>query len=399
MLSERIRAVHPSPTLRFTALARELQSQGKKVVNLAAGEPDFDTPEPIKAAAVRAIQEGFTKYTPTAGIPELKAAIVSTLARDRGLMYRPDQVMVTCGAKQALYNLFQVLVQPGDEVLVPSPYWVSYPEMVRLAGATPVEVRTDPSAKFRLSAEAVAKACTPKTRCLILNSPSNPTGAVLGEQSLKEIARVAQAKGLWIISDEIYSQLVYPSTLRQAQGSGQVGTAPSIAAVAPEVVPKTLVVDGVSKAYAMTGWRIGYLAGPAEVVEAAGRLQDHSTSNPASISQRAALAALTGDPASVRGMAQEFRRRRDLLVKRLAGIPGISFVEPEGAFYCFVDISKSGLKSSVFSERLLQEALVASIPGDGFGWDHYVRLSFAVGSEALEEGMNRFQTFIRSLIS
>lgn len=387
MLSERIRAVHPSPTLRFTALARELQSQGKKVINLAAGEPDFDTPEPVKAAAVRAIQEGFTKYTPTTGIPELKSAIVSTLARDRGLTVRPEQVMVTCGAKQALFNLFQVLVQPGDEVLVPSPYWVSYPEMVRLAGATPVEVRTEPSAKFRLSAEAVAKAYTPKTRCLILNSPSNPTGAVLGEQSLKEIARVAQAKGLWIISDEIYSQLVYGTT------------APSIAAVAPEVVSKTLVVDGVSKAYAMTGWRIGYVAGPAEVIEAAGRLQDHSTSNPASISQRAALAALTGDPASVRKMAREFGRRRDLLVKRLAGIPGISFVEPEGAFYCFVNISKTGLKSAVFSERLLQEALVASIPGDGFGWDHYVRLSFAVGSEALEEGMNRFQKFIGSLIS
>ena len=387
MLSERIRAVHPSPTLRFTALARQLQSQGKKVVNLAAGEPDFDTPEPVKAAAVRAIQEGFTKYTPTTGIPELKAAIVSVLARDRGLQYRPEQVMVTCGAKQALFNLFQVLVQPGDEVLIPSPYWVSYPEMVRLAGATPVEVRAEPSAKFQVDAKAISKACTPKTRCLILNSPSNPTGAVLGEQSLKEIARVAQDKGLWIVSDEIYSQLVYGAA------------APSIAAVAPEVISKTLVVDGVSKAYAMTGWRIGYLAGPAEVVEAAGRLQDHSTSNPASISQRAALAALTGDPASVREMALEFGRRRDLLVKRLAGIPGISFVEPEGAFYCFVDISKSGLKSSVFSERLLQEALVASIPGDGFGWDQYVRLSFAVGREALEEGMNRFQTFIRSLIS
>ncbi len=391
MLSERIRAVHPSPTLRFTALARALQSQGKKVVNLAAGEPDFDTPDPVKAAAVRAIQEGFTKYTPTTGIPELKAAIVSALARDRGLTYRPEQVMVTCGAKQALFNLFQVLVQPGDEVLVPSPYWVSYPEMVRLAGATPVEVRTEPSAKFRLSAEAVAKACTPKTRCLVLNSPSNPTGAVLGEQALKEIARVAQDKGFWVISDEIYSQLVYPSA-----GSGQV-TAPSIAAVSPEVYPKTLVVDGVSKAYAMTGWRIGYLAGPAEVVEAAGRLQDHSTSNPASISQKAALAALTGDPASVKSMAQEFRRRRDLLVKRLSAIPGISFVEPEGAFYCFVDISKTGLKSVVFAERLLQEALVASIPGDGFGWDEYVRLSFAVGSAALEEGMDRFEGFIRSL--
>ncbi len=387
MLSERIRAVQPSPTLRFTALARQLQSQGKKVINLAAGEPDFDTPEPIKQAAIRAIQEGFTKYTPTTGIPELKAAIVSTLSRDRGLSYRPEQVMVTCGAKQALFNLLQVLLQPGDEVLIPSPYWVSYPEMARLAGAVPVEVRTQPETKFRLEADSVERACTPRTRCLILNSPSNPTGAVLDAGRLKEIARVAKAKGLWIVSDEIYAKLVYGTE------------APSIAAAAPEVSDRTIVVDGVSKAYAMTGWRIGYLAGPTDVVEAAGRLQDHSTSNPASISQRAALAALTGDPASMRPMVEEFKRRRDLLTRRLSGIPQVSFVEPEGAFYCFVNISATKLKSNVFSERLLQELLVASIPGDGFGWDDYVRLSFAIGSEALEEGMNRFQTFIRSMTS
>ena len=385
MLTERIRAVQPSPTLRFTALAKHLQAQGKKVINLAAGEPDFDTPEPVKAAAIRSIQEGFTKYTPTSGIPELKAAIVSVLARDRGLTYRPEQVMVTCGAKQALFNLFQVMVQPGDEVLIPSPYWVSYPEMVRLAGAAPVEVRTEPGDKFHLSAAQVEKACTPRTRCLVLNSPSNPTGAVLDEKRLKEIAQVAKAKNLWIISDEIYCQLVYGVK------------APSIAAVAPEWAPRTVVVDGVSKAYAMTGWRIGFLAGPADVVEAAGRLQDHSTSNPASISQRAALAALTGDPASVRKMAEEFGRRRDFLIKRLAVIPKISFVEPEGAFYCFVDISKTGLKSAVFAERLLQEALVAAIPGDGFGWDGYVRFSFAIGQRALGEGMDRLEAFIRSL--
>ena len=387
MLSERIRAVRPSPTLRFTALARQLQSQGKKVINLAAGEPDFDTPEPIKAAAVRAIQEGFTKYTPTTGIPELKTAIVSALARDRGLSYNPEQVMVTCGAKQALFNLLQVLLQPGDEVLIPSPYWVSYPEMARLAGAVPVEVRTEPGSRFRLEARAVERACTPRTRCLILNSPSNPTGAVLDAGRLKEIARVAKEKDLWIVSDEIYSKLVYGTE------------APSIAAVAPEAAARTIVVDGVSKAYAMTGWRIGYLAGPAEIVEAAGRLQDHSTSNPASISQRAALAALTGDPASMRPMVEEFKRRRDLLARRLAAIPQVSFVEPEGAFYCFVNISAAKLKSAAFAEKLLQEALVAGIPGDGFGWDDYIRLSFAIGSEALEEGMNRFQTFVRGLTS
>ena len=385
MLTQRIQAVQSSPTLRFTALAKQLQAQGKKVINLAAGEPDFDTPEPIKAAAIRAIQEGFTKYTPTTGIPELKAAIVSALARDRGLTYRPEQIAVTCGAKQALFNLLQVLVQAGDEVLIPSPYWVSYPEMVRLAGATPVEIRMDPKNGFHLDPEAVERACNSKTRCLILNSPSNPTGAVLDGNGLKAIAQIAKAHSLWIISDEIYAQLAYGTK------------ADSIAAVAPEVASRTLVVDGVSKAYAMTGWRIGYLAGPTEVVEAAGRLQDHSTSNPTSISQRAAVAALTGDPAFIRQMVQEFGQRRDLLVRRLAAVPKISFVEPEGAFYCFVDISATGLRSSAFSERLLQEALVASIPGEGFGWDSHVRLSFAIGRQALEEGLTRFETFIRSL--
>lgn len=387
MLSERIRAVHPSPTLRFTALARQLQSQGKKVINLAAGEPDFDTSEPVKAAAIRAIQEGFTKYTPTSGIPDLKAAIVSVLKRDRGLTYRQEQVMVSCGAKHSLYNLFQVLLQSGDEVLIPSPYWVSYPEMARLAGAVPVEVRTDPSDKFWLSAAAVEKACTPKTRLLVLNSPSNPTGAVLDQARLQEIAKVAKARGFWVISDEIYAQLVYGVK------------APSIAAVAPEIFDRTVVVDGVSKAYAMTGWRIGYMAGPAEVVEAAGRLQDHSTSNPSSISQRAALAALTGHPSAMAPMVKEFQRRRDLLVKRLSGIKGITFVEPEGAFYCFVNISKARVKSSEFAERLLKEALVAAIPGDGFGWDECIRFSFAIGTEALDEAMDRFQKFVGGLIS
>ncbi len=393
MLSQRIQAVQPSPTLRFTTLAKQLQAQGKKVVNLAAGEPDFDTPEPIKAAAIRAIQEGFTKYTPTTGIPELKAAIVAALARDRGLTYRPEQVAVTCGAKQAVYNVLQVLVQPGDEVLIPSPYWVSYPEMVRLAGAAPVEVRTDPQDGFRLTAAAVEKACTPRARCLILNSPSNPTGAVLEEGRLKEIAQVARRRNLWILSDEIYAQLVYPSA-----GSGQAVKAPSVAVVSPEVLERTIVVDGVSKAYAMTGWRIGYLAGPREVVEAAGRLQDHSTSNPTSVSQRAALAALTGDPAPLRAMVEEFRKRRDLLVERLQRIPKISFVKPEGAFYCFVDISATRLGSTAFTEKLLQEALVAVIPGDGFGWDSHVRLSFTLGRDPLAEGLERFQRFVTGLL-
>lgn len=382
MLTERVQSVQPSPTLRFTALARQLQSQGKDVCNLAAGEPDFDTPETVKEAAIRSIREGFTKYTPTSGIPELRSAVAAYLSKERGLSYKPEQVVVTCGAKQALYNVLQALVQSGDEVLVPSPYWVSYPEMVRLAGGRPVEIRTDPRNGFQLSAEQVERACTPRTKCLFLNSPSNPTGTVLDEKSLREIARVAKARGLWVISDEIYSQLVYGTT------------APSIAAVDPEIIPRTVIVDGVSKAYAMTGWRIGFLAASKEVADAAGRLQDHSTSNPASISQKAALAALTGDSSSLKAMVQEFGQRRDLLVRRLKSIRKVSFVEPKGAFYCFVDISATGLSSSVFAERLLQEALVAAIPGEGFGWDSHVRLSFAIGRAVLEKGLDRFEKFV-----
>ncbi len=385
MLTQRIQAVQPSSTLKITALARELKAQGKKVINLAAGEPDFDTPKAVKEAAIQAIQEGFTKYTPTTGIPELKAAIITTLFRTRKLTYRPEQVAVTCGAKQALYNLLQVLVQAGDEVLVPSPYWVSTPEMVRLAGASPVAVRMEPSQGFCLDAAALEKACTPKTKCLVLNSPSNPTGAVVDEKRLREIARVAKARNLWVISDEIYSQLVYGVEHK------------SIASVAPEVFDRTIVVDGMSKAYAMTGWRVGYLAGPTEVVEATSRLQDHSTSNPASISQRAALAALTGDQSPVLEMVKEFGRRRDYLVQRLPGIQKISFVKPEGAFYCFVDISETRLNSNLFVEKLLHEHQVATIPGAGFGWDNYIRISFATGMQDIQEGLDRLERFIGSL--
>ncbi len=385
MLTQRIQAVQPSPTLKITALAKQLAAQGQKVVNLAAGEPDFDTPEPIKAAAVQAIQQGFTKYTPTTGIPELKAAIQTYFQRDRGLSYKPEQIAVTCGAKQAIYNLLQTLAQDGDEVLIPSPYWVSYPEMVRLAGAAPVEVRTAVSDGFQLTRKALEKACSPRSRVLILNSPSNPTGTLLKDPSLREIASVVLERGLWVISDEIYCRLLYE------------GQAPSFAALSPELYRRTVVVDGVSKTYAMTGWRIGYCAGPAEVIEAAGRLQDHSTSNPTSISQKAAVAALTGDQAFLVKRVEEFKRRRDLLLERLSKIPKISFVKPEGAFYCFADISAAGLSSNLFCEKLLKEAGVALIPGAGFGWDTHVRFSFVTGIDQIREGLDRLERFIQGL--
>ncbi len=385
MLTQRIQAVKSSSTLRITALAKELQAQGKKVVNLAAGEPDFDTPEPIKAAAIQAIHDGFTKYTPTTGIPELRRAVADFLKKDRKLTYEPNQINITCGAKQAIFNLLMVLVQSGDEVLIPSPYWVSYPEMVRLTGATPVEVRTDGEQGFQLQVDALKKAVTSHSRCLILNSPSNPTGVVMKPRFLEAIAQWLQETDLWVISDEIYSQLVYGVEHR------------SIAGYSPEVFQRTILVDGFSKAYAMTGWRMGYLAGPVEVVEAAGRLQDHSTSNPTSISQKAALAALTSDPFFLRQMVEEFRKRRDLLMERLKNIPKLSAVQPEGAFYSFIDISATGLTSTQFSERLLQEAWVALVPGAAFGWDTHVRVSFATGIDQLKEGMDRIEKFVKGV--
>ena len=385
MLSQRIQAVCPSPTLKITALVKKLIAQGKEIINLAGGEPDFDTPESVKSAAIRAIQEGFTKYTPTTGLPELKSAIAASLRRHQGLVYEPSQIAVTCGAKQAVYNTLQVLVQPSDEVLIPSPYWVSYPEMVRLAGARPIEVRTDPEEGFRLSAQQVEKASTEHTRVLILNSPSNPTGAVLDQKRLREIAEVALRRKWWVLSDEIYSRLSYE------------GPARSIAAVSPQILQQTVVIDGVSKTYAMTGWRIGYLAGPLEVVEATGRLQDHSTSNPTSISQKAALAALTGADGEVVQMAQEFKKRRDLLVEGLRQIPKLSLVPPHGAFYGFIDVSACGLDSTRFCEKALEEQQIALIPGVGFGWDSHVRLSFCLKTELLTEGLIRLKGFVKGL--
>lgn len=386
-LTARITAVAPSATLAITAQAKALKAQGVDVVNLAGGEPDFDTPAHIKAAAIAAIQEGFTKYTPTAGIPELRAAIATRLAEDIKVTYQPAQIIVTNGAKQAIYNAIQALCQPGDEVLIPSPYWVSYPEMVTLAGATSVFVRTDPAQQFRLTAEAVERAITPKTRLLLLNSPSNPTGSLLPRQTLEQIAAVVGPRKISVISDEIYDKLVY----------GELHV--SIASLSPAMAELTLVVNGVSKAYAMTGWRIGYAAGPQTVVEAMVKLQDHATSNPSSISQRAALAALTGDRAPVEAMVKEFHARRDGLVEQLRTVPGLGFAIPQGAFYCFCDISRFKLSSEVFAKRLLTEQHVAVIPGSGFGWDTHVRLSFSVGRDALQEGVRRIRDFVRAVSS
>lgn len=384
-LSARITAVAPSSTLVITAKAKALKAQGVDVVNLAGGEPDFDTPAHIKAAAVAAIQEGFTKYTPTAGIPELRAAIATSLTAEIGVPYQPSEVVVTNGAKQALYNALQVLCRPGDEVLIPSPYWVSYPEMVTLAGATPVFVKTSMDNRFRLTVESVERAVTAKTRLLLLNSPSNPTGSVLPKASLLPLADFAARRNLLVISDEIYDKLSYDEPHA------------SLVQCGPALRERTLVVNGVSKAFAMTGWRIGWAAGPQPIIDAMITLQDHATSNPSSISQRAALAALTGDASTITRMAEEFKARRDWLVEALRTVPGVSCVPPQGAFYAFCDIAASGLTSTVFAERLLAEQHVAVIPGAGFGWDTHIRLSFCNSRAALDEGVRRLRAFIQGL--
>lgn len=385
MLARRVSHLEPSSTLAITAKAKQLKAQGVDIVNLAAGEPDFDTPDHVKAAGIQAIQQGKTKYTPTTGIEELKQAIVRKLKEENHLDYAPAQVVVSCGAKHALFNAIQVLCDEGDEVLICSPYWVSYPEMVKVSLAQPVFVQTQMRAGFRPSPEAFTQALTPRTRLLILNSPSNPTGAVLTRDDLFWIAELAVQRKLWVISDEIYEHLIYDGLKHT-----------SITTINRELSNQTLVVNGVSKTFAMTGWRIGYLAGPREVVEAVSRLQDHTTSNPTSISQYAAVAALNAMESRdwVVRMREEFARRRDRMVEGLARIPQVKFWKPQGAFYVLCHIGSVGMAPAQVAARLLDEARVAVIPGEGFGAPDAIRLSFATSLEEIDRGIERLGAWI-----
>jgi len=352
-----------------------MKAQGIPVVSLAAGEPDFDTPAPIKRAAIRAIQAGFTKYTEVAGIPELRAAIAQSLKRTMGVAYEPDQVVVTSGAKQALFNALQVLVGPGDEVIVPSPYWVSYPPMVRLAGASPVIVKVPEKEGFLLTPDLLRRAITPKTRVVILNSPCNPTGAVYERERLSALGRIIQEHRLILLSDEIYSRLTY--------GVDHV----SPASLSRAMMERTVVVDGLSKAYAMTGWRLGFAAGPLDIIKAMIALQSHSTSNVASVVQKAAVTAVSGSQRSVERMRQEFERRRDFVVEQIRGMRTWSCHVPNGAFYAFINIRRTGLTSTAVCEKLLEEGRVALIPGVEFGAEGYVRLSYAASLATLTKAM------------
>lgn len=382
-LAERLKKINPSSTLVITAKAKKLRSEGRDIVNLAAGEPDFDTPEFIKEQAIEAIRSGFTKYTPTTGIPELKKLICEKFKQDNALDYSPNQIVVSCGAKHSIFNALFVLVNPGDEVIIPVPYWVSYPEMVNLCQGTPRFIRTQPENDFRITIKDLEKQINTKTKLLILNSPSNPTGCVYGLDELKDIAKICVEKKIFVLSDEVYEKIIYDN-LRHI----------SIASLNKDIYDLTITVNGVSKSYSMTGWRIGYLAAPLDIVDAISKLQDHSTSNPTSISQKAAVAALNARDDFSKKICQEFEKRRDYCVLRLKEIKRIDYVLPGGAFYIFCNISRTALDSLTFANRLLDEALVSLIPGNGFGMDDYVRISFATSMEQLEKGMDRIEEWL-----
>jgi aspartate aminotransferase len=396
-LSRRALNSAPSPTLAITAKANQMKADGIDVVAFGAGEPDFDTPDHIKQAAVDALAKGFTKYTPSAGIPALKKAIVEKLERENGLTYGPSNVIVSCGGKHSLYNVFQALCEAGDEVIIPAPYWVSYPEQVKLADATPVIIPTTDASGFAPTVEQLRQAITPRTKIVVLNSPSNPTGAMWPRETIEALAALAVENDFYVISDEIYEKIVY-------DGNKPV----SIASLGPEIKKRTITVNGVSKTYSMTGWRIGYAAGEAEIIAAMGRIQDSVTSNPTSIAQYAAVAAMTGPQEFLNDWVAEFDRRRQVIVKGLNAIPGITCVNPDGAFYVFPNISdlfgktapnggKRIESSDDFADYLLAQANVAVVPGSGFGAGEYVRLSYATSMATIEKGLTRIAEAVANL--
>ena len=385
-ISERAAQLTPSLTLSIDSKAKAMKAEGIDVCGFGAGEPDFDTPEHIKTAAIAALQAGFTKYTPSAGIPELRQAIAEKLAADNGLTYRAGQVIVSNGAKHSCYNAILATCQPGDEVIIPAPYWVSYPDMVRLVGAEPVIVPTMERNNWKMRAEDFENAMTPRTKMLIMNSPCNPTGSVYTQEELEAIVEVARGEDIYILSDEIYEKLVYDDARHV-----------SIASLSKEAYDLTITVNGFSKSYAMTGWRLGYLAAPEALAKAVDSIQSHTTANPSSFSQRGALAALKGDQQSVADMREEFDMRRNYMLDRLSKIPNVTAVKPQGAFYVLVNVSQLGLTSQNFADRLLSKSNVAVVPGAAFGDDRTIRLSYATSIDIIKKGLDRFQDFCRTL--
>jgi aspartate aminotransferase len=394
-VSQRVRNLAPSATVAIAATARRLRAQGIDVIGFGQGEPDFDTPEHIKEAAIQAIREGFTKYTASGGIDELKDAVATKLKRDNGLAYTREQILISCGGKHSIFNVFQALLEAEDEVIIPAPYWVSFPEQVKLCGGKPVFAHTHEREGFRVHRALVEPLLTPRTKILVLNSPCNPTGAALSLTELESLADLATEWGFWLLSDETYEALVYDEYRHV-----------SIASLGDRVHAQTILVNSLSKAYAMTGWRVGYTAAPKEIIRAMDNLQSQETSNPTSIAQRAAVAALTGPQVTVQRMQEEFDRRRRFIVDRLNAMPGVRCVKPQGAFYVFPHVSGTYGRhyagtiirnSSDFTTYLLEKARIAVVPGVEFGNDEHVRISYATSLENIEEGMDRMAEAVRQL--
>jgi aspartate aminotransferase len=385
-ISERAAQLTPSLTLSIDSKAKAMKAEGLDVCGFGAGEPDSDTPEHIKRAAIEALEAGFTKYTPNAGIPELRQAIADKLAADNGLNYRAGQIVVSNGAKHACYNAILATCQPGDEVIIPAPYWVSYPDMVRLVGAEPVIVPTSERNAWKMRPEDFENAMTPRTKMLIMNSPGNPTGSVYTREELEAIVNVAAEEDIYVLSDEIYEKLVYDDAKHVSIGS-----------LSKEAYDLTITVNGFSKSYAMTGWRLGYLAAPDAVARAVDSIQSHTSSNPSSFSQYGALAALKGDQQPLADMREEFEMRRNYMFDRISKISNVTAVKPQGAFYILVNISQLGLTSQNFADRLLSKANVAVVPGAAFGDDRTVRFSYATSLDVIKKGLDRFQDFCRTL--
>jgi len=396
-LSKRISNISSSVTLAITAKEKAMKANGIDVIGFGAGEPDFDTPPHIKKAAKLALDEGFTKYTPAAGIKELKEAICDKFRKDNNLTYASEEVLVSCGAKHSIFNAILALCEKGDEVILPSPYWVSYPEMIKIAEARPVILKTAQETIFKIKPDQLSKAITPKTKLLILNSPANPTGSVYAKEELEALAEVITEAGIFCLSDEIYEKIIYDNNQHI-----------SIASLGEDIKKQTIVINGVSKSYSMTGWRIGYAVGEKKIIQAMSNLQSHSTSNPTSISQKAAIAALSGGEEEMKMMVEEFKKRRDYMFDRLNKIKGICSLKPGGAFYIFADVSgvlkkasfngKAMKDSLSFAEILLSEAKVAVVPGEAFGAAGFLRFSYATSMQDITAGLDRIEKFINKIL-
>jgi len=385
-ISRRAAALSPSLTLAIDSKAKAMKAAGEDVVGFGAGEPDFDTPDHIKMAAVKALADGFTKYTPSSGIPELREAIAAKFKRENGLTYKPSQIIVSNGGKHSCYNVILATCEEGDEVIIPAPYWLSYPEMAKLAGATPVILETSDQTEFKVNPEQLRAAITPRTRLFILNSPSNPTGSVYTPDEIKALGDVCVEKGVLIMSDEIYEHLLYDGAVHR-----------SVASFSPAHFEHTIIVHGFAKAWSMTGWRLGFLAAPEPIAKAIDAVQSHSTSNPTSFAQRGGVAAISGSQDHLPRWLAEYAKRRTRAWQMLNAMPGVSCVNSKGAFYLFPNIRNTGLKSADFCARLLEQEKVAAVPGIAFGADDYIRISYATSLANIEKGLERMHRFVSQL--